>query len=73
MIVRKFNENNTQLEMGIKVESEHCNIYDRIDSYLESFNIAMPMSRTEFYEEIAKAHIKEIPDYYTRLLKMEKE
>lgn len=32
----------------------------------------MPFSKEEFYERIAKAHLKELPDYYYRLKIMEK-
>lgn len=71
----RFSESmsNSELEKGIKVESEHGNIYEEIDFYLESFNIGMPWSKEEFYKKIAQAHLKEIPDYYTRLEKMEGE
>ena len=62
-----------ELELGIKIESEHGDIYEQLDSYLESFNVAIPWSENEFYEKIAKAHLREIPDYYTRLNKMEKD
>lgn len=63
----------SQLEMGIKVESEHGDVYEYIDNYLESFNVPMPCSKEEFYKKIAQAHLREMPDYYTRLQKMEKE
>ena len=73
--LKRFNESLSEIELvkGIKVESEHGNIYEEIDSYLESFNIGMPWSKIEFYGKIAEAHLKEIPDYYTRLEKMERE
>lgn len=61
----------SQLEMGIKIESEHGDIYDHLDSYLESFNVPMPWSKQEFYKKIAEAHLREMPDYYTKLNKME--
>jgi len=50
--LKKFNESLSEIELvkGIKVESEHGNIYEEIES-----------------------HLKEIPDYYTRLEKMERE
>ena len=62
-----------QLEMGVKIESEHNDIYRHLESYLESFNVAMPWSEKDFYEKIAKSHLREMPDYYTRLSKMENE
>jgi len=58
-----------ELEMGIKVESEHNDVYE----YLQDHFKDMPLTKTEFYERIAKAHLKEIPDYYSRLKIMEKE
>ena len=69
----RINESNkdSELEMGIKIESEHGDIYDHLDSYLESFNVPMPWSKEEFYKKIAEAHLREMPDYYTRLNKME--
>ena len=33
----------------------------------------IPITETDLYQMIAKAHIKEIPDYYVRLKKMEDE
>lgn len=79
--MRKFSQLNEskegfdqkELEMGIKIESEHGDVYYQLDSYLDSFNIKMPWSEKEFYEKIAKAHLREIPDYYSRLSRMEKE
>lgn len=62
-----------ELKMGIKIEKEHSDIWRRLDSYLESYNVAMPFTEDEFYELIAKAHLKELPDYYSRLKIMEKD
>ena len=58
-----------ELEMGIKIESEHNDVYE----YLKDHFKYMPISKEEFYERIAKAHLREIPDYYSRLKVMEKE
>lgn len=71
---KEYNENidSSQLEIGIKIESEHLDIYDYIDNYLDSFNVPMPCTKKEFFKRIAEAHLKELPDYYTRLSKMEK-
>ncbi len=67
----KINESSefdkAELEMGIKVESEHNDVYE----YLNSHFGQMPLSKKEFYEKIAKAHLREIPDYYSRLKIME--
>jgi hypothetical protein len=32
--------------------------------------LKLPLTK-EFYERIAKSHLREIPDYYTRLKEME--
>lgn len=61
----------TQLEMGIDVEKEHTDVYNFIKSKLEKKGEQMPISRDKFYSMIAKAHLKELKDYYTRLQKME--
>jgi hypothetical protein len=67
------NFSDPELEMGIKVESEHGDVYRQLDSYLESFNITMPWTEKEFYTKIAEAHLREMPDYYRKLEIMEKE
>ena len=51
-----------ELRKGIKIEYEHIDKEKYSNS--EAKNIA---------KEIAKDHLEEIPDYYTRLIKMEKE
>lgn len=61
-----------ELKMGLKIEKEHGDVWRRLDSYLESYNVSMPFTEDEFYELIAKSHLKEIPDYYSRLKIMEK-
>lgn len=64
-----------ELEMGIKIESEHGDVYDDLKKWIDDnkINVDMPFSEKEFYEKIAKAHLREMPDYYTRLTKMEGE
>jgi len=59
--------NQKELEMGIDIESEHGDIYRE----LKSLNIDIPWTERQFYEKIAKSHLREIPDYYTRLREME--
>ena len=74
-------DNESELGMGIKTEAEHSNIYDELEEFVEELNmqddiggeIMLPWTKEEFYQKIAEAHIKEIPDYYTRLHKMENE
>ena len=64
-----------ELEMGIKIESEHGDIYEELRDWIDENQIqqGMPWSKKELYEKIAKAHLREIPDYYSRLTKMEKD
>ncbi len=69
----KINESNefdpNELEMGIKIESEHNDIYN----YLLNNVRSLPLSARDFYERIAKSHLREIPDYYSRLKIIENE
>jgi hypothetical protein len=53
-----------QYRMGLEIELEHGSI----DSATNVTNNDLTMT-----SKIALAHLKEIPDYYTRLKKMEKE
>jgi len=62
-----------ELEAGIKIESEHKDVYNFFKSFCDKHNLEMPITDTEMYKMIAKSHLKEISDYYTRLKKMEKE
>lgn len=57
------------LTTGVKIESEHENLYNELASRLEAEGSRMPMSKKEFFTKIAKAHISERPDYYARLEK----
>lgn len=58
----------SELEMGIEVEKEHKDVYDILK---KEYDIDWTLE--EFAKKIAEAHIKELPDYYTRLKKMESE
>lgn len=58
-----------ELKRGIEVEKEHADLYKHLKSLYPDFR----MSLDEFAEWIAKAHLREIKDYYTRLDRMEKE
>jgi len=63
-----------ELEMGVKVEREHMDVYNEIKKILGDDMILgedMPWTKEEFCEKIARAHLKELKDYYTRLKKME--
>lgn len=61
----------SELSIGTKVESEHDRTIKFIADYLKKNN-RLP-SNEEIHKSIAKDHLAEIPDYYTRLNKMESE
>lgn len=63
----------TELQMGIEVQSEHEDVYNELKDLLDKSGIKMPWTREEFFKKIAKDHLKEIEDYYTRLKEMESE
>lgn len=64
--------NNSELKMGIKVENEHRDVYDYFKKYLKDHcKMDMPITEDEFYALIAKAHLRELKDYYTKLNAME--
>ena len=71
--IKETEENTDQLEKGIEVEKEHKDLLDLIKEKLKEHNhgCEMPITDDEFYSTIAKAHLKELPDYYDRLEKME--
>lgn len=62
-----------ELERGIEVEKEHKDLYEELKKRLKSKNIPMIIGEEEFYQKIAEAHLKESPDYYKLLDKMEKD
>jgi hypothetical protein len=62
-----------EIKKGIEIEQEHKDLLDLIKDFLKENNLEMPISDEEFYATITRAHLKEIPDYNTRLLKMEEE
>lgn len=62
-----------ELKTGIEVEKEHKDVYELLKKWSEENNLSLPVSEDEFYTMIAKAHLREIKDYYTRLTKMETE
>ena len=63
-------EKQKELEMGIKVEREHSGTIQKIKDGLGSNN---PLSDEDIFKLIAEDHLRELPDYYTRLKEMEKE
>lgn len=60
----------SQLEMGIEIEKEkeHKDVYEQIKKMCGN---KFTWTLEQFAENIAKAHIKEIPNYYDLLKKME--
>ena len=54
-----------ELKQGIKVESEHKNLYDYFKKECKS--PCHMLSENEFYGKIAKAHLKEDKHYYDKL------
>lgn len=61
---------NKELEMGKKIEAEHKNTVQKIRNSVQNNQITM--SDEEIFESIAKDHLSELSDYYTRLQAMEK-
>ena len=61
--------NQKELELGIKVEKEHAATYAWIKRYYEE-NGKFPDEK-DVYEHIAKEHLDEYEDYYTRLKRVE--
>lgn len=59
-----------EMAMGIEVEKEHADIYNVLK---KMFGEDIPWTLEEFSSMIAKGHFKELPDYYSRLKKMEEE
>jgi len=66
-VQRQYEEE--QLKEGVKVEQEHKDLYDKLKKRLSAKRIAMPITEKEFYETIAKAHLKEDDAYYILLKK----
>ena len=62
----------TQIELGVAVEKEHKDIWDLFKKFVDDNKLEMPLTEEDFYKKIAEAHLKELPDYYTKLAKMEK-
>lgn len=73
VMIRYLNEkdaySNNELSMGKKEEKEHSDLYNKFKKFLIEKNIKMPINMDEFTEDIAKAHLNEDPEYYTKLKK----
>lgn len=59
---------NKQLVLGIKEEKEHKGLVDTIRKQLSKYG-KLKLSDKEIYEIIAKDHLKNNPEYYTKLKK----
>lgn len=57
------------LAQGIKVESEHKNLYEELALRLNREGSKMPMSKNEFFKWIARQHLTENENYYSLLKK----
>lgn len=55
-IITEKKSQEDQLQMGIKIESEHGDIYEYFEEFLKSKNVKMPLTKKEFYKKIAEAH-----------------
>lgn len=58
-----------QLEKGIEIEKEHTDVYELMKDFLKKHDLKMPLTQEEFFEMVAKSHIKERKDYYDKLIK----
>lgn len=56
-----------ELNMGIKEEKEHSDVYRTFAKAIKGKKRQVPLTIREFAEQVAKAHLKEDPKYYTKL------
>lgn len=68
---KKEKQSSTQLEMGQESEKEHKDVYKNIEKDVEDDG-DLDLSFDEFTTDIAKDHLKEDSQYYTKLKEMEK-
>lgn len=68
--VRSAEEANKELAMGIEVEKEHLGTIKWLIKELGGDSESQKLIE-ETAKRIAQDHIKELPDYYTRLKEME--
>lgn len=62
-----------EISMGIKEEKEHADVYDTYTKVLDKKKVKNPLTMEQFAKQVAKAHLKEDPKYYTKLKKTFKE
>lgn len=58
-----------ELNLGIKEEKEHTDVYNTFAKSFDGKKRKAPLTIREFAQQIAKAHLKEDPQYYTKLKK----
>jgi hypothetical protein len=58
-----------ELQKGIKVEMEHMDTFKRIEEYYIKYKQMPTVEQMSGW--VARDHLKEFDDYYTRLEKME--
>lgn len=64
-------QSNTELEQGKQIEKEHKDVYNDIKQDVQEDDY-LDMTEDEFTEGIAKDHLEEDKNYYTKLKDMEK-
>ena len=62
--------NKSQLKQGTRVEAEHKDVLNWVEKWVKK-NDDKPLPRRKIYQQIAKTHLKEDPNYYKKLKKME--
>lgn len=60
----------SELQKGVGVEKEHKGTLRKIKRSIRRNKVTL--SDRQVFTNIAKDHLKELPDYYTRLKKMER-
>lgn len=56
-----------ELNLGIKIESEHAPTYNYIKAFVDKHH-KMP-TKKDFFKRIAQNHIDEDPKYYKKLVR----
>lgn len=57
-----------EMELGMKEEKEHRDLYDIMKQCADDNKIEMPLSEDDFYLTIVKAHLREDDKYYSKLV-----
>jgi len=69
--LKEYSSYKSELKKGISVETEHGDIFKELSQWASKHKLKLPWNEKDFYKKIAKAHLKELPDYYTRLKDIE--